>query len=261
MEKMMKQKKITLDAIGPFQQHRCKKQSVTMPLVFSLNQAVALVLFFVLLWASAAAAEGRSVNPGINDHYHGAKHADWVPVFESPSREIYAQRYAIASALDIRPGMRIADIGAGTGFFSLIFADRTGPQGVVYAVDIAEDFIKNIERRAEEARFTNLVGVINNGRESGLAPQSIDLAFICDTYHHLEYPKTTMRSIHHALSDRGEVVIIDFRTGPGVGSAWVKRHVRAGRETVIREMRDFGFELVEDLPLLRTNYFLRFKKR
>ena len=70
-----------------------------------------------------------------------------------------------------------------------------------------------------------------------------------------------MRSVYQALSDQGEVVIIDFYTDPKISSAWAQRHVRAGRKQVIQEMWDHGFELVQDLPLMRTNYFLRFKKR
>ena len=227
-----------------------------------MNPVISSLLLFIVITASGVTGAGeRSVNPGINDHYHGSRHADWVPVFESASREVYAQRHAVVAALDIKPGMRIADVGAGTGFYSLLFARQTGPKGLVYAVDIAENFIQAIKKRAEQAGTTNLLGIINNGRESGLAPQSIDLAFICDTYHHFEYPQTTMRSIHRALFDHGEVVIIDFRTNPDVSSAWVQGHVRAGREQVIREMGSYGFDLVADLPLLHTNYFLRFKKR
>ncbi|MCW8964194.1 MAG: methyltransferase domain-containing protein [Gammaproteobacteria bacterium] len=227
-----------------------------------MNPVIPSLLLFIMIMASGVNVAGEvSVNPGINSHYHDARHADWVPVFESASREVYAQRHAVVTALDIKPGMRIADIGAGTGFYSLLFAERTGPEGLVYAVDIAEDFIRAIKKKAELAGATNLTGIINNGRESGLAPQTIDLAFICHTYHHFEYPKTTISSIHRALLDDGEVVIIDFRTDPDISSAWVQGHVRAGREQVIREMGMYGFELVADLPLLQTNYFLRFKKR
>ena len=207
-----------------------------------------------------AVAEEQSVNPGINEYYYGSNHEEWVPVFETESREIYAQRHAILKALDIKPGTRIADIGAGTGFFSLLFARQTGPSGVVYAVDIVEDFIETIEARAAKVGISNLVGIVNNGRESGLSAESVDLAFICDTYHHFEYPRSTMHSVYQALSSQGEVVIIDFRTDPRVSSGWVRHHVRAGREEVIREMQVYGFELVADLQLLRTNYFLRFKK-
>ena len=202
----------------------------------------------------------ESVNPGINDYYYGSKHSEWVPVFETPSREVYQQRQAILKILNIKPGMRIADIGAGTGFYSLMFADSVGNSGKVYAVDIVQDFIDTVEVKAQQAGFKNLTGIINNGRESGLEINSIDMAFICDTYHHFEYPETTMRSIHQALIKNGEVVIIDFRKDPKVSNRWVQGHVRSGREEVIAEMKAFGFTLVDDSPLLHSNFLLRFKK-
>ena len=227
-----------------------------------MNSAIPLIWLLAVTWFIVpVAAQERSVSPGINNHYHGARHADWVSVFESPSREVYAQRYAIADALRIKPGMRVADICAGTGFFSLLFAQRAGPGGIVYAVDIAENFVKTIEDKAEAAGLGNLVGIINNGRDTGLPPDSIDLAFISNTYHHFEYPRDTMHSIHQALSDQGEVVIIDFHKDPHTSSRWVQNHVRSNREQVIREMWHFGFDLAADLPLLRANYFLKFIKR
>lgn len=227
-----------------------------------MGKNIQIAVFFLLAWLPVfVVAEERSVNPGINSYYYGASHEEWVPVFESSSREVYAKRHKIVTALDIKPGMRIADIGAGTGFYTLLFAEKAGPEGVVYAVDIARDFINAIEEKAQLAGHTNITGIVNNGRDAGLEPQSIDLAFICDTYHHFEYPLTTMRSIYRALSPQGEVVIIDFRKAPDIASAWVQQHVRAGRDEIIEEMRAAGFELLADLPLLRTNYFLRFRKR
>ena len=215
-----------------------------------------------LYWLTLFSAHAEeSVNPGINDYYYGSKHAEWVPVFETPSREVYQQRQAVLKALSIKPGMRIADIGTGTGFYSLMFADSVGANGKVYAVDIVQDFIDTIEETAQKAGFKNLQGIVNNGRESGLKANSIDMAFICDTYHHFEYPETTMRSIHQALIKNGEVVIIDFRKDPKVSNRWVQGHVRSGREEVIAEMNAFGFTLVEDSPLLRSNFLLRFRKK
>ena len=238
-----------------------KPVNITRLAIAPVSILYSLSFLIIIFSTGTAVAEERSVNSGINSYYYDASHADWVPVFETESREVYAQRHAILAALNIKPGMRIADIGAGTGFFSLLFADKVGPEGIVYAVDIAKDFVKTIEQRAEQAGKANLVGVINNGRESGIPPHSIDMAFICDTYHHFEYPQSMMHSVYQALSEQGEVVIIDFRTDPSVSSGWVQHHVRAGRDEVINEMQDFGFELTEDVKLLRTNHFLRFKKR
>ena len=218
------------------------------------------LLAATFLIVATANAQQQSVNPGINDYYHGSEHSDWVGVFETPSREVYQQRHAVVQQLGLKPGQRIADIGAGTGFYSLLFAEQVGPNGRVYAVDIVDDFIDTIERHARQNGYNNLKGIVNDGRDSGLGVRSIDTAFICDTYHHFEYPETTMRSIHRALVPSGEVIIIDFIKDPAVSSHWVQGHVRSNKMEVIEEMKRFGFELSEDNPLLKTNFYLRFRK-
>jgi predicted methyltransferase len=94
-----------------------------------------------------------------------------------------------------------------------------------------------------------------------LPAESIDLAFICDTYHHFEYPRAMLASIHQALKPGAELVVVDFELILGKSSNWVISHVRAGKEEVIAEIQAAGFELIEDnQQVLRNNYFLRFRK-
>ena len=101
-------------------------------------------------------------------------------------------------------------------------------------------------------------GIVNSPRDVSLPPRSIDVAFICDTYHHFEYPGAMMQSIRAALKPGGSVVVIDFRKIPGFSTPWVMGHVRANEPTVVREIESVGFRLVEDRDFLRRNYFLRF---
>lgn len=206
-------------------------------------------------------AQEHSVNPGINRHYHAPNFDEWVRRFETPGREVYDKRYAIVSAIGLRPGMIVADIGAGTGLFTRLFSPEVGPRGRVIAIDISQDFIDNILRGARTRSLRNVEGMVNTPRAIPLPEASIDLAFICDTYHHFEYPHSTMRSLHHALRPGGTVVVIDFHKIAGYSSPWIMRHVRSDKETTVREIEQAGFELIEELPVLRTNYFLRFRKR
>jgi SAM-dependent methyltransferase len=90
----------------------------------------------------------------------------------------------------------------------------------------------------------------------GLSP----IFFITDTYHHFEYPRQTLASIHQALRSDGRVIIIDFRRDPRISSNWVMGHVRGNKAQVIQELHEAGFRLVDDKPLMRTNYFLEFIK-
>ena len=139
-------------------------------------------------------------------------------------------------------------------------AREVGPEGRVYMVDISENFVTNALARARAAGLHNVEGLVNEPRSSGLAPGSVDLVLVCDTYHHFEYPRSMLASLHQALSAGGELVIIDFRRQPGLSSPWIMGHVRAGREQVIAEVEAAGFRLLEAPELLRLNYFLRFAK-
>ncbi len=90
---------------------------------------------------------------------------------------------------------------------------------------------------------------------------SIDVAFLCDVYHHFEYPQSTLASIHRALREDGEIFLVDFKREPGVTSDWSVEHVRAGMEEFAREIEEAGFEKIEqDTDLMEENYILRFRK-
>ena len=219
----------------------------------------ALWLLCILLLAPLQAQE-QSVNHGINRNYEHPDWRQWVQTFETPRREVYARHQAIVAASDVRPGMIVADIGAGTGLFTRLFAPKVAPTGKVYAVDISETFIENILRTCQEQGLGNVEGIVNTPRETGLPDDAIDLAFVSNTYHHFEYPQSMLASIHRALRRDGRLIVIDFRRDPRVNSPWVMGHVRASKDTVVREIQAAGFRLVEDKPVLRSNYFLMFKK-
>ena len=156
--------------------------------------------------------------------------------------------------------MSVADIGAGTGLFTRLFAETVGRRGKVYAVDISRPFIDNILRMPRKKNQAPIVGIVNSPTDTLLPPGSIDLAFISDTYHHFEAPEPTMKSIHRALRPKGLLVVIDFKREPGKSSPWVIEHVRGGKAETIAEIERAGFKLIEDRDFLRDNYFLKFKK-
>lgn len=230
------------------------------PVLLMKAGSLLCLLLSVLLFTSAVFAEEQSIRPGINRYYQDPDWQQWVNTFERSGREVYDRRYAIVDAAGVGPGMVVADIGAGTGLFTRLFAGRVGPDGRVYAVDISRPFIDNILRTAQEQGLNNVVGVVNSERDVSLPPASIDLAFLVDTYHHFEYPVGMLSSIHQALRDGGRLIVIDFRRDPRISSGWVMGHVRAGKATVIDEITQAGFRLVDDKPLLRTNYYLEFRK-
>jgi SAM-dependent methyltransferase len=214
-----------------------------------------LSLLLPAVWAE------QNVNPGINRHYQNPNVTQWRGVFERDGREVWDRRAEIIRHLKLRPGQRLADVGAGTGFFTELMAREVLPGGHVFAVDIARNFVEASVQRARDKGLSNVSGVVNDAQSVRLGEKSVDLVFSSDTYHHFEYPQSTLRSIHDALVSDGELVIIDFKRIPGVSNPWVLGHVRAGEEQVITEIEDAGFELIERLDFMQTQYYLRFRKR
>lgn len=228
-------------------------------MITSARRVCALVVM-VLVSAAALPDERPVVDPSINAYYHGADAAAWRRIFERPGRELFDLRFQIVHALGLRPGMAVADVGAGTGLFTLLFARAVGPQGRVYAVDVSASFIDAIMARMAEVHVDNVTPVVNTQNGIGLPSDSVDLIFLADTYHHLELPRSMLASIHRALRPGGELAIIDFRRIPGQSTPWIVGHVRANREEVIAEVEEAGFALFEQPELLRDNYFLRFRR-
>jgi len=215
--------------------------------------------FFVLLTASLAGQE-KSVRPGINKPFEDPDLPKFIDTFEKNGREIYDYRKEIVEACKLKPGIAVADIGAGTGLLTRMFSPVVGDKGKVYAVDIAQKFLDHVKKTCEEKGIKNVVTVRCTEASVELPANSIDIAFICDTYHHFEFPYKTMASIHKALKSGGQVILIDFHRIKGESTDWVMNHVRAGQEVFAKEIEDSGFKQVEEKNFMKQSYFLRFEK-
>jgi len=218
----------------------------------------------LLLLAACAAPSDVGARPELNADFRRSDLdvAGFVERFEGESREIAACRDALLAALAPRPGEAVADIGAGTGLFSLPLAEAVGAQGVVYAVEIAPAFLEHIRARADAAGLPWLRTVACDDRSTGLPPASLDAAFICDTYHHFEHPAATLASLRAALRPGARLLLVDFERIPGVSREWVLDHVRAGSAEVRAEVEAAGFRFVRAVPVdgLSENYVLEFAR-
>ena len=196
--------------------HSNKRQAVFLTLVFC----------FIPSLVGTSPAQEKSVRPGINTPFEKPTPNEFLEKFEVESREVFANRNAIVSASKIVPGMTIADIGAGTGLFTRLFAKANGPNGKVIAVDIAQNFLDHILETCKPDKLTNVTTQLCNQESCLLAPNTIDMAFVCDTYHHFEFPFKTTASIFKALKPDGRLILIDMNRIPGVSSDWTMNHVR-----------------------------------
>jgi len=201
---------------------------------------------------------------GINDNFldESMKVEKFVEIFEGESRAVYAQRQPIVDALDLSPGDAVADIGAGTGFFSYLMADAVGRTGQVYAVEISPRFLTHLRTQVDRLGLTTLQVVEGTATSVELPRASTDLAFICDVYHHFESPSQTLASLYDAIRPDGSLVVIEFHRIPGQTPDWLLEHVRAGREVFQAEIESAGFDFVEEIKLdgLDDNYILRFRR-
>lgn len=186
----------------------------------------------------------------------------WLERLEVGSRELFSARMNVADAIRLEPGMRIADVGAGTGLYTLIFAEEVGPQGVVYAVDIAPRFLTLINQRADDLGFDNVVSVLSRPDSITLPPDSIDAVFIADTYHYFDDPAALMRTVYDALKPGGALYIVDFKLADGASPPPEKRHVRFGESGLRAEIESFGFTFAGDIPVegLADNYMAKFTR-
>ena len=203
----------------------------------------------------------QSVRPGVNDRYFEDGALDlWVDRFEREKREVVAFRAQIIGVLGLEAGMAVADVGAGTGLYTSGLAAAVGPEGKVYATDIVPAFLERLRERVSSEQLGNVEVVEADPLDPRLPAAGIDLVFMCDVYHHVEYPGPYMRALAATLRPGGRLVLVDFERIEGVTSPRMLKHVRASKETVTEEVTAAGFSLIDEPELgLEENYVLRFE--
>jgi ubiquinone/menaquinone biosynthesis C-methylase UbiE len=204
---------------------------------------------------------------GINDSFldPNMNVEQFIKRFEVESREVFACRAQILEAIQLKPGMAVADVGSGTGLYLRPLSRGVGAEGKVYAIDIAPKFVKHLRGRAKEENLDNVEVVLCSDRDVNLKGNSIDRAFICDVYHHFEYPEGSLKSIYRAMRTGGKLILVDFHREPEVSperKQWLQGHIRAPLETFKREIVDAGFKFEEQVKIdgFSENYLLRFSK-
>jgi SAM-dependent methyltransferase len=226
------------------------------------------LLCLALACSSPAEAPSKpvevSVRPGVNERFlaKDLDVEDYVEIFEGESREVFVQRERIAEALAVSPGMTVADIGAGTGLFLPDFDRGVGSEGRVFAVEISPKFLEHLRERTEREGLARVEVVEGLEDSVELPAASVDLAFVCDTYHHFEYPQSTLASLYTTIRPGGSLVILDFERIPGESQDWVLGHMRAGKEVFLREIESAGFRFEREVTVegLKENYVLRFRR-
>ena len=214
-----------------------------MPLSF----AAALMACATLLAPAAAQAP--------NTHQHRFSDAEkWAKVFDDPERDAWQKPHDVIQALTLKPDAIVADIGAGTGYFSVRFAHML-PKGKVYGVDTELAMVKHLAERAKREGLKNITAVEGKPGDPRL-PERVDLIVFVDVYHHVEHRERYFRSLQKALKPGGRVAVIDFRMDSPVGPP---KSARIEPDRVKAELERAGYTLAQEHAFLPNQYFLVFK--
>ena len=141
-------------------------------------------------------------------HVMGHRGATWL---ERPEREQKERTDLLLGLLALRPGDTVADIGAGTGYFSLPIARLVGPTGRVLAVDIQPEMLTIIEERARAGKIANIVPILATETDPMLPDNTVDLVLMVDAYHEFSFPREVMTRVVDALSEDGRIVLVEYR--------------------------------------------------
>ncbi|PRP90519.1 hypothetical protein ENSA5_64340 [Enhygromyxa salina] len=205
--------------------------------------------------------DGGAHPDGDNGHgYKGHRFddpKDWMEHFESAERTAWQRPDALVASLELPPDAKIADLGAGTGYFSVRFA-AAAPDGQVFAVDIEPGMVEWLTTRAKDEGLANLVAVQGEAEDPKL-PEPVDVVFMCNVFHHLAEPQVYFEAVAASLRPGARVIIVDFRKDAAEDAPGPPAAMRMSPADIRASMEAAGYTLArEDLELLEHQYVLEF---
>jgi len=188
---------------------------------------------------------------------------EWVTTLEGPQRVATQKIDEVLSKLSLKPGMIVADIGAGSGLFSRPLAKAVGPTGKVYAVDIQQDLLDYINKRDKEENIRNIQTVLGEFNDPKLPARNVDLAFINDVLHHIQNRGAYLKALAKYINVSGRIAIIEMNKDDPNTPHKNQPELLVGRDQIEQWMSDAGFKLVQEHADLfpGTKWFLVFGKK
>ena len=208
-------------------------------------------LLAVVLLAQSSFAQNPAPPRGTSDPYAGD-----LSIFEGADRAKNLQIDRVMDELGIKPGTSVADIGAGSGWFTVRAARRVGKDDVVYAVEINRNYVRHIKNRAKKEKLLNIRTVLGKADDPLLPPASVDVVMLLKTYHEVGKPVALLRKLRAAMRPGARLAIID-KNGIGTDHG-------LNADVVIKEAAQAGFSLVGQHDFVKSegiDYFLVFEAR
>ena len=216
-----------------------------------IPSTVFATLVFVLIACTGATPQIQNVDRPISEPYTGD-----LAIFEEPVRDRNLHIDRVMDVLRIGKGSDVADIGAGSGWFTVRAARRAGSSGRVYAVEINRDYLNYIEARAKREKLSNVRTILGKENDPLLPQQSVDAVLMLKTYHEIAQPIQVLLQLQQSMRSGARLGIID-RNGTGSDHG-------LNRDTVVSEARRAGFELIEQYDFVKPDgmdYFLVFQSK
>jgi FkbM family methyltransferase len=227
---------------------------------------IAWPIVFLFL-AHAAIGQQRYINKsgdpnGIDKWYMGRQIAqvmshygiDWL---ERPEREYEENTSLLLKNLNLKPGMNIADIGAGSGYYSSLLSKRIG-NGKVFAVDVEPEMIAYLNERIKQEELPNIITVLGTEKSVALPPSSMDMMLLVDVYHEFSFPYEMGLSMFNSLKPNGKLVLVEFRSEDA--SVPIKEIHKMTESQAVKELKMAGFQLeknIQNLPWQHCMIFIK----
>jgi ubiquinone/menaquinone biosynthesis C-methylase UbiE len=228
--------------------------TTTQSIWYSVQRQIRIVLLICLFaliphlhaFQSEHPLSGRRIAPVM-----GVGGADWLDRNERESEE---NPEAALDAIGIKPGMVVADVGAGTGYMSLRMAKRVGPSGKVYSEDVQPEMLRRLRQNAAEAKLNNIQTVLGGEADPRLPPNTLDLILLVDVYHEFSQPQRMLRKMREALKPDGRLVLLEYRKeDPSIP---IRPEHKMSVQEVKLETEAEGFHLDQVLETLPRQHIL-----
>jgi arsenite methyltransferase len=184
---------------------------------------------------------------------------EWLKTLDSPTRVQNLKVDETIAKLGLKPGMIVADIGAGSGIFEGPLAKAVGAGGTVYAVDVGQGLLDAINKRADEARVTTVKTVLGRFTDPALPASDVDVAFINDVLHHIEDRSVYVKNLARYIKPSGRIALIDFH--PELGGHRNQPELQVSKDKAASLMAEAGFKPIEQISLFPDKYFVIYGRR
>lgn len=216
-----------------------------------------LFLVSVVLAHPASGDEKEAYRATSDRRFANVEH--WERIFDDPERAEWQKPDAIVNALGIGPGMRVADVGAGTGFMIPFLSKAVGAAGTVFAVEVEPNLVTHLRERAEKEHTANVVPVLASLDNPRLPQTSLDAALFVDAYHHVDQRREYLKKVAAALKPGGRIAVVEWKPGELPVGPKEEDH-KLPEALVLKELGAAGFERVPTALALPHQYFVIFSR-